>query len=287
MKNRAAWLVSSFIILFAVVFALQAEALGEAIETVRPNLKVMKIAHRGATEFAPENTIPSFEKAIEIGFDYVEIDVRYTKDGIPVLMHDPAVDRTTDGTGKVADMTLEELKKLDAGAKYGDGSFKGTPVPTLEEVLIALKGRMGIYLDHKEMPKKITVDLINKYAFEKTRLIVYSDLDILLAFRELDPMIEVMPWGVYKIPDIDEMLKKLPHPTAFNIGSNTVERAFVDRAHELGIMVFKNTLTFLDTPPQMQLAIKEGVDAIQTDHQKALLKVIAKMKKANGANKEK
>ena len=89
------------------------------------------IAHRGASYFEPENTLRSFRRAVEMGADRVEVDVRLSKDNKLVVIHDPRVDRTTNGTGRVKDMTLQELKSLDAG--------KGEKIPTLQEVIDALK----------------------------------------------------------------------------------------------------------------------------------------------------
>jgi glycerophosphoryl diester phosphodiesterase len=91
------------------------------------------VGHRGAAGYAPENTIPSFRKAIELGVDAVELDVHMSRDGRIVVIHDDTLDRTTDGTGSVHDRTLAELKKLDAGLKFGR-RWRGTRIPTLEEV---------------------------------------------------------------------------------------------------------------------------------------------------------
>lgn len=88
--------------------------------------KVLVIAHRGASAYEPENTLRSVEKALELGADMVEVDVRASRDRHIVVMHDPVVDRTTNGKGYVKDMTLKELKKLDAGL--------GEKIPTLHEV---------------------------------------------------------------------------------------------------------------------------------------------------------
>ena len=79
----------------------------------------MNIAHRGASGYAPENTMAAFDKALEMKADYIEIDVQLSKDGEVVLMHDAMIDRTTDGSGTVDDYTLEELKQLDAGSWFG------------------------------------------------------------------------------------------------------------------------------------------------------------------------
>lgn len=91
-------------------------------------------AHRGAMSTHPENTIPALEEAVRLGAHMIEFDIQLTKDGALVLMHDSTVGRTTDGKGKVADLTLTEIKALDAGSKL-DKRFAGTRVPTFEEAL--------------------------------------------------------------------------------------------------------------------------------------------------------
>lgn len=91
-------------------------------------------AHRGDVSAAPENTLPAFQSAVAKGAQQIEFDVDLSKDGELVLMHDATVDRTTDGTGKVTDLTFAEIRALDAGSWYGE-SFKGTQVPTLREAL--------------------------------------------------------------------------------------------------------------------------------------------------------
>lgn len=91
-------------------------------------------AHRGAMSTHPENTVPAFMEAVRLGAHMIEFDVQLTKDGALVLMHDATVNRTTDGKGKVSDLTLAEIKALDAGAKL-DARFTGTRIPTFEEAL--------------------------------------------------------------------------------------------------------------------------------------------------------
>lgn len=103
--------------------------------------KVLRIGHRGACGHAPENTLVSIQKAINLKCDLVEVDVRRTKDGHLVLLHDERVDRTTNGKGAVAEMTLESLRKLDTGG--------GQRIPTLEEALHATIGRVGLILELK------------------------------------------------------------------------------------------------------------------------------------------
>lgn len=104
--------------------------------------RTLNIAHRGASAAAPPNTLAAFEKAIELGADGIEFDVHFSADGVPVVIHDFTVDATTDGSGRVADLTLAQLKQLDAGTRF-DPAFTGERIPTLDEVLEAVSGRRG------------------------------------------------------------------------------------------------------------------------------------------------
>src|SRR5260370_42290120 len=104
------------------------------------------IAHRGANRVAPENTLPAFEAAIALGCDYAEIDVRATRDGHLVLVHDRTVDGKTDGAGTVAEMDLAAVRALDAGIKFGP-DFRGTRVPTLTEAIGLGRDRIRPYVD--------------------------------------------------------------------------------------------------------------------------------------------
>ena len=118
-----------------------------------PRLKhpIAVIAHRAGRGIAPENTLAAIRKAIALKVDYVELDIRATKDGHLVIMHDRTVDRTTKGTGAVKDLTLAEIRALDAGSKF-DATNAGERVPTFEEVLKLCRGKVHIYVDHKEAP---------------------------------------------------------------------------------------------------------------------------------------
>lgn len=107
------------------------------------------IGHMGSCADRPGNTVVGVLRAAEGGAHVAEVDVRTTRDGALVCLHDDTVDRTTDGTGKVAELTLAQVEKLDAGVKF-DPKFRGERVPTLRGVLTAAKGKIGIMLDLKE-----------------------------------------------------------------------------------------------------------------------------------------
>ncbi len=106
------------------------------------------IAHRGASAYAPENTLVAFEKAIEMRADWFELDCTLTKDGEVIVIHDDSLDRTTGVSGNVSETTLAEIRKLEAGAWF-DSAFAGEPLPTLGEALDLAKDRIGVYVEIK------------------------------------------------------------------------------------------------------------------------------------------
>ena len=130
-------------------------------------------AHRGFSETYPENTMEAFRAAIAVGVDQIETDVRITKDGELVLIHDDLVDRTTNGAGKVEDMTLAELRALDAGIKK-DARFAGARIPLLKELFELVK-------DHPTM----TLDLeLKEYPTEGREAIAFEVCDRVLAMAD-------------------------------------------------------------------------------------------------------
>jgi len=128
-------------------------------------------AHRGASAHAPENTLPAFELALQQGADGVELDVKLTSDGHAIVIHDPTVDRTTDGHGRVRDLALADFRKLDAGAWYGE-SYRGTQVPLLDEVFEAIGKRcvINVELTNYATPRDALVEkvceLVRKHALQ-------------------------------------------------------------------------------------------------------------------------
>lgn len=107
-------------------------------------------AHRGACRVAPENTLPAFQAAIDLGADGIELDVQYSSDGKLMVIHNPTLEATTDGAGRVTAHTFEELRRLDAGARFAP-HFAGTPIPTLDEVLELAAGRLLVNIELKAL----------------------------------------------------------------------------------------------------------------------------------------
>lgn len=150
-------------------------------------------AHRGSAGTHPENTMAAFEAAVKAGAEGLEIDIHLTKDGVPVVIHDDTVDRTTNGTGRVKDYTLEELKKLDAGSWF-NANFEGAVIPTLEEVLhwmsptslllnIELKSGVVRY----EGIEQKALDLVRKY--DLMERVIFSSFNhySLVEIKRLEP----------------------------------------------------------------------------------------------------
>jgi glycerophosphoryl diester phosphodiesterase len=243
------------------------------IPTVTPNLKIMRSAHRGVRALAPENTLPAIQKAIEMGYDYVEMDVRYTKDGVPVLMHDSSVMRTTNGLKSVSAYTLEELKKFDAGGRKGK-QFKGTRVPTVEEALKLMQGKIKLYLDQKEPARPELVRLLKQYNFYPDNIVVCHGNDSIPSFLKLAPDAWVMP-KLDRADQVDSLLKQFPTTVAFDTTCSELTPEMVREAHKHGVMVFTDAL-FGVSAECMSKPIEFGADLIQFDNIEQFSKVLKK-----------
>ncbi len=146
--------------------------------------RFLVVAHRGASAYEPENTLRAFRRAIELGADMSELDVHLSKDGHAIVMHNATVEKTTNGRGAIRDMTLAEIKKLDAG--------KGERVPTLQQAIDLVRGRNGLYIELKaEGTPKVVVDLLRANNFsDRRQVIVGSFLAFLVQeVKELAPEI--------------------------------------------------------------------------------------------------
>ena len=127
---------------------------------------VYVVAHRGVHLGIPENTLPAYQKAIELGVDFIEVDIRTTKDSQFVSIHNSDIDDYVEGaTGKVNDFTLEQLRRFDVGVRVG-AEWQGTPIPTFEEILQLCHGKCGIYLDLKQAAVEPLLQLIKKYKMQ-------------------------------------------------------------------------------------------------------------------------
>lgn len=154
-------------------------------------MKPLLFGHRGSRGLSPENTIPSFRLGISYGMDGIELDIHLSKDGKLIVMHDDTVDRTTDGHGKISDLTYEQISRLDAGIKLG-AQWRGTSVPLLSEVFDEFRGNIMYKVELKHSSKvypgieKQLLEEIERYSIRDRVQIISFDFDSLKNVRELD-----------------------------------------------------------------------------------------------------
>jgi glycerophosphoryl diester phosphodiesterase len=216
--------------------------------------RVSRIGHRGAAGHAPENTLAAVRKGIELGVDFVEIDVRRTTDGALVVVHDATVNRTTSGKGQVAALTLRGLSALDAG--------KGQRIPTVEEVLEVAVGRTGLMLEIKVTGiAHLTVQAVRKAQFQGP--VLYASF----LHQELTQVRAIAPEATLMV-----LLDRLPRsPVAYaaqyrpdyvGLRHDRASRDLVDAFHRANVLVWVYTA---NTLKDIQRAISIGVDGVISD----------------------
>jgi len=251
----------------------------------------LALAHRGGAGRWPENTLLAFEKAAGLGFQHIETDVRETSDGQLVCFHDPTLDRTTDGRGRLVDHTLAELKRLDAGYNFiEDGGYPfrgaGARIPTLEEALAldsnlrfvleikpedpALGRRIWAMIDHHGIHDRVLVasehDLVTQAFRTQSRGRVATSAGRKSAMRFWARVLggtwkhAMFPFDALQIP-----------PTFHGIPLITPR--FVEAAHRHGIQIHVWTI---DDPTDMFELLLAGVDGLMTDLPDVLLEVLGK-----------
>jgi glycerophosphoryl diester phosphodiesterase len=231
--------------------------------------KIVAIAHRGEHLHHPENTMPAFAEAVRVGADYIEVDVRTTSDGKLVLMHDASVARTTDGQGDVARMTFGEIRALDAGIKMGP-EFKGTQVPTFDEVLDYARGKINIYVDVKQVAAKDLVEHIHDHGMTD-HVVIYSGR-ISKAIEDLDSSLKVMPEAGN--PQFARTLVDQLHPKVLAFDANDFKPETIAVAKEAKALIYVDRLGPADNAESWQQAIDAGADGIQSDHPEELVRYL-------------
>jgi glycerophosphoryl diester phosphodiesterase len=259
------------------------------------DVRPLVIAHRGGAGLAPENTLPAFEKAVNLGVDVLELDVRGTSDGAIVVFHDASVERTTNGAGRVSEMTLAELKKLDAGHKWSPDGGKtfphrgnGVAVPTLEEVFRAFP-KMKFNIEPKPGTTSIVKPLcgiIGEHGKAESVVVGSFSQTILDEFRRECPGIATSA-STTEVGKFLTMYKTgltksfTPLMQALQIPDFTgVTRELVEAARERNLKVHVWTV---NETADMQRLLEAGVDGIMTDYPDRLLALL----KQRAANNQK
>ncbi len=159
------------------------------------------VCHRGASLYAPENTFAAAALALELGGSVIELDIRETRDGVLYILHDETVDRTTNGTGVLAEMTSADIDALDAGRFFGR-EFVGEPVPRLDLFLEAFKDQAGFYLEVKEADCGKVGDLVRRLDIGAQCYTCSFDPDMRAAMREEAPEVgQMIHWNIAESPE--------------------------------------------------------------------------------------
>lgn len=227
------------------------------------------IGHRGAAAFAPENTLESIRTAAEIGVKWVELDVKLTKDSVPIIFHDDTLERTTNGYGNVADAKYEDIKDLEAGLWFSEG-FTGVVVPTLEEALeVILKHDLGVNFEIKPCPGReietaeVMLDVLSQAWDDTSKLLISSFQHV-----SLETAFDMVPdfhrgflledeW-----PENWQELADYLQVSTINFNGNTATREQVEELIDLQKPVCAYTI---NDPFRAKTLRQWGVDAFFTD----------------------
>jgi glycerophosphoryl diester phosphodiesterase len=220
----------------------------------------MVIAHRGASSYAPENTLAAFDLALEMGVRHIELDVDFTRDGHIVVIHDDTVDRTTNGSGPVTSHTLAALRGFDAGSWFG-ARFAGERIPTFDEVLARYKGRAHIHTEIKGRSPSLsqrTADLIRKHGMEGKVTITSFQSARLEEMRAYAPELP-MGWLVREVSDALIAQAHAMGVTQLCPRANAVTPELVRRLHAEG---FVARAWSVGTEELMQQVVQSGADGM-------------------------
>jgi glycerophosphoryl diester phosphodiesterase len=243
-----------------------AHALWQRVKT-RP---VRFSLHRGAGRYAPENTLPAFEKAIRLGADFVEFDVRTTSDGKFYLLHNSTLEGATDGKGPIAEMPSSVIATLSAGVKFGRPYAK-VGLPTLDEFLKAMAGKVDLYFDAKAIAPEALAAAVERHGLVE-QIVVYGSTAYLARLKTINPRIRLLaPLG--SAADL-EALGRMLKPYAVDARWEILSRDLISRCHALAIQVFSDALGQHERIEEYQEAMDWGIDLIQTDHPLRLMRAI-------------
>jgi len=237
---------------------------------------VLVIAHRGASGNAPENTLAAFRKAIALGASFIETDLQLSRDARFVAIHDATVNRTTNGQGAVHDMTLADLRKLDAGSWFGS-EFSGERIPTLEEILeFSKKNDVVFYLEIKPGGswggEHAMISSLRESGEIPRTVVISFDPSIVLSLRKIEPTLMT---GLLYDGQIENPLDKAVAIGARQlvVRGDLVTPALISEAKKKDLQVVCWTVNH---PAHMRLLAAAGVDGIMSDYPDRLVAAVRK-----------
>ena len=244
----------------------------KAWQTPEPELAhgdgvVEVVGHRGAMGHAPENTMASFADGLALGADWIELDVQLSRDGELVVIHDPTVDRTTNGSGFVKDLSLEELRQLDAGSWFGP-RFAGAHIPTLAEVLDWARGRTRLIVEIKNGPifypgiAERVVACLREHNVVRETMVISFDHCVVRQVKSLEPAQRTGILYVARAVDPVLLASQSGAEVLMPLSSYVTEE-LIALAHAAGLSVSTWTV---NEPEEMRRLISLGVDGIGTNY---------------------
>lgn len=262
------------VFLLAFCLLLWHNATAQVNPVPAPRHKFIVIAHRGDHVIYPENTLEGYAEAIKNEVDYIEIDVRTTKDGQLVSMHDATVDRMTNGKGSVKDLTLAEIEQLHIKSK--DTTDKRTYLlPTFEQILKLCKDKIYIYIDFKQADPAVTYALLKKYGMEKQVLVYINAKQQFIDWRKADPTMPLMvslPDSVKTVDGIKQFITTVK-PDLLDGGWKEYTPEMVSAAKDMQLPVWPDVQS-RDENTIWDEALAKGFKGLQTDHPAELIRFL-------------
>jgi glycerophosphoryl diester phosphodiesterase len=237
--------------------------------------KFIIAAHRGDHVIYPENTLEAYRQAIKNEADYVEIDLRTTKDGELVSMHDGSINRMTDGKGNVKDFTLAQLLELKVKSK-DTSTTEVFHIPTFKQILSLCKNKINIYLDFKAADPELAYQVIKEYGMEKQVLVYINSAPQFTGWRKAAPQMPLMlslPDSVKTVAGMDSFIDKY-HPDILDGSYNQYTTDMVALADKYHIPVWPDIQSAGEGPADWNKALDKGLRGLQTDHPAALVKFL-------------
>jgi glycerophosphoryl diester phosphodiesterase len=227
---------------------------------------MLVIAHRGASGHAPENTLAAFRRAVALGAWFIETDLHLSRDAHFVAIHDDTVNRTTNGQGKVHDLTLADLRRLDAGSWFGS-EFSAERIPTLEEILeFAKKNDVVFYLELKPSGawggEHALIGALRESGEIARTIVISFDAGIIAALRKIEPTLMT---GLLFEGQIDQPLERAIEVGARQLAvrGDLVTPALIAEARKRDLQIVCWTV---NQPAHMRMLIEAGVDGIMSDY---------------------
>ena len=250
----------------------QPQASGITIDnTLRNSDQIIAIGHRGENKLAPGNTMAAFDMAIKAGAKSIETDVRTTKDGHLILMHDAEVNSSTNGKGRVEDLTLAEIKNLTVKAIPGIQNVPPQRVPTLEEALLAYRGKVLFDLDVKAAQPAAVVKVLQSTNMLNAAYVDVGSIAEAQSYRQVNPAVAIQIGDTESVAQIQEAFRSLGRVEVFELeerSSNLADLIGAIHAGGAEAHIPEKDAGFMFGWPAL---VEAGIDGIQTDNLQMLV----------------